>query len=311
MPEHSTRPYLWMLGGCVSFSVMAALAHAAGERCNWQTVAFFRSFLVLVFVGSYAVLTGTRLVFFRPRRLWVRSFAGSTSLVMTFYALAKLKASTVVTLTNTFPVWVAFLSWPVLGVLPSARVWVAVLGGVAGVYLIQMPHGEEHDIAIFVALAAAAATSVAMIGLHKLRGVNPNAVVVHFSAVATVAATSAFFLFERRSNAVPFYHPEALPLLLGVGLTASVGQMLLTRAFAHGDPSKVSVVGLSQVVFTLLIDVVISHHEVTETALAGTLLILAPTAWVMLERRRKPAPEPPPGSSPELALAAEPVENGE
>ncbi|HKB01604.1 MAG TPA: DMT family transporter, partial [Gemmataceae bacterium] len=96
-----------------------------------------------------------------------------------------------------------------------------------------------------------------------------------------------------------------------VGLTASLGQMLLTRAFAHGEPSKVSVVGLSQVVFTLLIDVIVSHHEVKWPALTGTLLILAPTAWVMLERRRKPAPEAPPGSSPELALAAEPVENGE
>src|SRR5688572_401712 len=112
-----------MLGGCVCFAIMAALAHAAGERCDWQTVAFFRGFLVLVFVGAYAIARGTRLVFFRPRRLWVRSIAGSTSLVMTFYALAKLKASTVVTLTNTFPVWVAVLSWPLLGVLPSARVW--------------------------------------------------------------------------------------------------------------------------------------------------------------------------------------------
>jgi drug/metabolite transporter (DMT)-like permease len=300
-----------MLGGCVSFSIMSALAHAAGDRCDWQTVAFFRSSLVLLFVGTYSVATGTKLVFFRPRRLWVRSFAGSTSLVMTFYALAKLKASTVVTLTNTFPVWVAVLSWPVLGVLPSARVWLAVLGGVLGVYLIQMPHGAGDDIAIFVALAAAAATSIAMIGLHKLKGVNPNAVVVHFSAVAMLASTSAFFLFERRPDAEPFYHPEPLALVLGVGLTASVGQMLLTRAFAHGDPSKVSVVGLSQVVFTLLIDVVVSHHQVTATALAGTLLILAPTAWVMLERRRKAAPDAPPGSSPELALAAEPVQNGE
>jgi drug/metabolite transporter (DMT)-like permease len=311
VPEHSTRPYVWMLGGCVCFSVMAALAHAAAARCDWQTVAFCRGFLVLVFVGTYSVLTGTKLVLFRPRRLWIRSFAGSTSLVMAFYALGRLEASTVVTLTNTFPVWVAVLSWPVLGVLPSARVWFAVLGGVLGVYLIQMPHGGEDDVAILVALASAAATSVAMIGLHKLKGVNPNAVVVHFSAVATLASTSAFFLFERRPGSVPFYDPQVLWLLLGVGLSASVGQMLLTRAFAHGEPSKVSVVGLSQVVFTLLIDVVISHHEVTLTALVGTLLILAPTAWVMLERRRKPAPEGPPGSSPELALAAEPVENGE
>ena len=308
MPQRSVRPYLWMLAGCGCFAVMSTLAHAAGQRCNWQTVAFFRAFLVLVFVGTYTVATGTKLVFFRPRRLWIRSMAGSLSLVMAFYALSKLEASTVVTLTNTFPIWVAFLSWPVLGVWPTARVWLAVIGGVVGVYLIQMPHGADNDFAIVLALASAAATSVAMIGLHKLRGVNPNAVVVHFSAVATVASTTAFFLFERRSSAMHFYESEAILLLLGVGLTASVGQMLLTRAFAHGDPSRVSVVGLSQVVFTLLIDVAVSGHQVTPLALAGTLLILAPTAWVMLEpRRRAPAVPKPAGSSPDIALAADPT----
>src|SRR5262245_34238236 len=301
-----------MLGGCGCFAIMSALAHEAGERCNWQTVAFFRGFLVLVFVGTYTVATGTRLVFFRPRRLWIRSMAGSLSLVMAFYALARLEASTVVTLTNTFPIWVAFLSWPVLGAWPSGRVWIAVLGGVAGVYLIQMPHGGEDDFAILLALASAAATSVAMMGLHKLRGVNPNAVVVHFSAVATAASATAFFLFERRPSAAPFYRPDALLLLLGVGLTASGGQMLLTRAFAHGDPSRVSVVGLSQVVFTLIIDVVVSHHQVTPIALIGTLLILAPTAWVMLEpRRRAPAVPKPAGSSAALALAADPTGKSE
>ena len=288
MPQRSVRPYLWMLAGCGSFAVMSALAHAAGERCSWQAVAVCRAFLVLLFVGTYTVARGHRLVFFRPRKLWVRSFAGSLSLVMTFYALSKLPASTVVTLTNTFPVWVAVLSWPVLGVLPSGRVWLAVLGGVAGVYLIQMPHGAADDFAIGLALLAAGATSVAMIGLHKLRGVNPNAVVVHFSAVATVASLSAFAFFDRRTDGLPVYHPEVLALLLGIGLTASLGQMLLTRAFAAGDPAKVSVVGLSQVVFTLAIDVGVSHHELTGTALLGTLLVVAPTAWVMLERKRRP-----------------------
>lgn len=307
MPQRSHRPYLWMLAGCVSFSVMAALAHAAGQRCDWQTVAFVRAFLVLALVGTFSVATGSRLVFLRPRKLWVRSLAGSISLVMTFFAFSRLPASTVATLTNTFPVWVAVLSWPLLGVFPRPRVWAAVLGGVAGVYLIQMPHGGENDFAIAIALLAAGATSVAMIGLHKLREVNSNAVVVHFSAVATVVSSSSFFLFERRPDAIPFYHPDALPLLLGVGLTASVGQMFLTRAFAHGDPSKVSVVGLAQVVMTLLIDVVVSGQPVTGLALAGTLLILAPTAWVMLERRRRRKAHP--VHAPTPALVPDPAGN--
>jgi drug/metabolite transporter (DMT)-like permease len=88
-----------------------------------------------------------------------------------------------------------------------------------------------------------------------------------------------------------------LVLLLGVGVAASVGQMFLTRAFALGDPARVSVVGLSQVVFSLVIDVTVGGRDVTTMTLLGTLMILAPTAWLMLERTR-PAPPRDPGREP-------------
>lgn len=291
---HGQRPYIWMLGGCCCFAVMSILAHAASEHCPWQVVALFRSFLVLCFVGTYAKVTRTPLFFLRPRRLWFRSIAGSFSLVSAFCALAKLPPSMVVTLTNSFPIWVAILSWPLLGLLPSGRVWVAVLGGIVGVYLIQRPEASENDFAIVIALGSAVFTSLAMIGLHKLKEVNPNAVVVHFSMVATLFSTSAFFLFPLREDVEPFYEPLTLALLIGVGLSASCGQMLLTRAFAAGEPAKVSVVGLSQVVIALLIDVLIMNQHVTTSALVGTILILIPTAWVMLERKpvAKPLPIP-------------------
>lgn len=287
MSSPSLRPYLWMVAGCACFAVMSVLAHAAGERCDWQTVAFFRSSLVLAFVGLYSVATRTELVLFRPRQLWLRSLAGSFSLVLGFYALARLPASTVTTLTSTYPIWVALLSWPMLRVLPTPRVWLGVMGGVLGVYLIQQPHGGEDDFAVFVALVSACSTSVAMLGLHRVKGVSPNAIVVHFSAVAAVFSALAFVLFDLKADAVPVYDPAVLGLLLGVGLMASGGQMFLTRAFAHGDPARVSVVGLSQVVFTLLLDVALTGYEVTAPVLGGTLLILAPTAWVMAERRRR------------------------
>ena len=43
-------PYLWMLAGCFFFAVMGMLAHAAGNRCEWQVVALLCSLLVVVLV---------------------------------------------------------------------------------------------------------------------------------------------------------------------------------------------------------------------------------------------------------------------
>jgi len=79
--------------------------------------------------------------------------------------------------------------------------------------------------------------------------------------------------------------------LLGVGVSATFGQLFLTRAFAHGDPAKVSVVGLSQVVFTLVIDLVWGEIEMTQRLALGMMMVLLPTALVMLERKKVPPAE--------------------
>jgi len=274
------KPYLWMLAGCVSFSIMAALANQAGQVFAWQWVALLRALLVFVFVVVYALHAKQPLVFWRPYTLWMRSIAGSISLVASFYALTRLPISTVLTLTNTFPIWVAVLSWPMLGIIPPGRVWLAMLAGITGVWFIEQPEGEGPQFALMMALIASVATAIAMLGLHKLKGVNSSAVVVHFAMVATLFCIVTFFIFPLEERPLPWEHLHGTFLLLGIGITATVGQVFLTKAFAAGDPSRVSIIGLTQVVFALLIDMGQDRSFTTKTLL-GMLLIVAPTAWVM------------------------------
>jgi len=277
-------PYLWMLIACFFFTVMGALAHKAGEWCDWQTVAMSRCLLVVVFVGIYARLSGAPLVFWRPRVLWMRSIAGSLSLVASFYALTRMPISTVLTLTNMFPLWVALLSWPMLRVWPAPRVWFALVLGILGVWLIQQPQAGGPPLALFVAIFASLATSVAMLGLHRLHDLDPRAVVVHFAMVATIFCIAAFLVLPLDPGPLPFWHWKPLLFLTGIGITASVGQVFLTKAFTGGDPAKVSVVGLSQVVFAVIFDRLMGH-EFDELSLVGMALILTPTAWIMRRQR--------------------------
>jgi len=67
--------------------------------------------------------------------------------------------------------------------------------------------------------------------------------------------------------------------------------MFLTLAFAAGAPAKVSVVGLTQIVFALTFDVFLFNHPVDRVTLLGTGLVIAPTAW-LLTRPRTPTPAP-------------------
>jgi drug/metabolite transporter (DMT)-like permease len=318
MTQPDARPYVWMVCGTFSFSVMAVLAEYLTRRpapgspplCDWQTVAVFRAALVAVFGALLAWQAGVRLVWFRPWRLWVRSVAGSCSMVCAFYAFGHLPSSDVVTLSNTFPIWVAVLSWPLYGHLPGWKTGAAILVGVIGVALVEQPHLESGNLGVFAALASAGFTAVAMLGLHRLNDIDPRAVVVHFSAVATVFCGVAFLVTPRAEPVERVVETGVLLKLLGIGVSATIGQVFLTLAFGRGAPAKVSVVGLTQVVFVMAMCAWAFDRIPNEVALAGTALVLAPTAWLLTQSKATSDAPHEDGVPAELKRESEPEDVG-
>jgi drug/metabolite transporter (DMT)-like permease len=276
------RAYLFMLLSSLSFATMGALSHLAGERCDWHLVAVARGSLAFVFTLALSLAAGVRLVLFRPALLWMRSIAGSLGVLFAFYALTHLPISTALTLSNTVPVWVTLLAWPVLGQRPRASVWVAVATGLVGIVLIQRPEAGGERLAAALALANALSTSVSMIGLNRLGGVDARAVVTHFSGVATVFTVGFMLLSGGRVDYGSLGDARTLALLLGVGFSATVGQLAMTRAFALGNPSRVSVVGLMQIVFALVFDLLFWQRQFGPLVVLGIALVVAPSAWLML-----------------------------
>ncbi|GDY07110.1 MAG: DMT family transporter [Planctomycetota bacterium] len=279
-------PYLWMLCGAFAFTVMSTLAHLVRDRFAWQAIAIGRSSVPFVLTGLSAMLAGGQLVVFGPRALWLRSLAGSTSLVCTFYALTRLPVADALTLTNLFPIWIALLSWPLLHQRPGAFVWGCVVSAVCGVVLIQQPHSPDGNLATFTALIASFTSALAMIGLHRVQGVDTRAIVWHFSAVSLIFAGLAMGLLDGR---MPVEQQPRTWVswveLFGVGASATIGQLCLTKAFTLGVPSRVAVVGLSQVFFALIFELVLENRDYNKASLLGMLLVLAPTAVLLLQRR--------------------------
>jgi drug/metabolite transporter (DMT)-like permease len=211
------------------------------------------------------------------------------SLLCTFFALAQLPTSEVMTLTNTLPIWVALLSWPLLRLRPTLSVWVAAVCGVCGVALIQAPHFNadiKATSAVVLSLTAALTSAVAMLGLHRLKGLDPWAVVVHYSGVSTLFVLASWAI-GGPPDLGGLAEKKTLLLLLAVGMAATLGQLCVTRAFTSGQPMRISVVGLMQVVFALGLDLLFEGPNVQLITLAGIGLVLAPTAWMMIDRSSK------------------------
>ena len=288
MGSRSFAPYVWMLAGCFCIAWMGQFAHLLQGSCDWRVIALARSSLAFLFAFGLARLSGAELVLWKPGALWLRGCASSVSLLCTFFALARLPSSEVMTLTNTFPIWVALLSWPLLRVRPTASVWLAAGFGVLGVVLIQSPHpgsATGATLALALSLTAALTNAVAMLGLHRLQGVHPWAVVTHYSGVATLVVLASWAV-GGLPDLSALGDGRTLLLLAGVGVAATAGQLCVTRAFTSSQPARVSVVGLMQIVFALGLDLAFGASGIGPMTVAGIGLILLPTAWMMAGRAK-------------------------
>lgn len=271
-----------MLWASFAFTLMATFSRWAGEYSDWRLIAFARASLAFVFALLLAQAIGAKLVFWQPRILWMRSCAGSISMFCNFYALAHLPVSDTLTLMNTAPIWVTLLSWLIFKQKPTIGIILAVLTSFVGIVFIQQPHFQDGKFAILMALIGAVTTSIAMLGLSRLQSVDPRAIVVHFSAVASVSTLTLLLLTGPDNSFAPLQNRQAVILLVLIGAGGVLGQIGMTMAFAKGHATRISVVALSQILFGLLFDLVLWDRRFNWISLFGMLLVVAPTAWILL-----------------------------
>jgi drug/metabolite transporter (DMT)-like permease len=279
-------PYFWMLWSAVSFATMGALSKILAEASDWRFLAFVRAALMLLFAVAIGLATRTTFIFRGTPMLWMRSLVGSLSMISTFYTLTHLPFSEATTLIKSYPLWVALLSWAVLKERPSGKVWIAIIVGLAGVALVAQPHFDEARIALATGVLSSIATAVVMLGLNRLASVDARSIVIHFAMAATVICAGVFAFWGRGRPIGALGHSGNLGMLLGMGLMGTVGQIALTRAFALGEPSRVSVVGLSEMLFGAAYDRILWHRSFGWVTLAGMALVAAPTAWLLATTNR-------------------------
>ena len=288
MAEKKQGPmaYVWMTCAMLAFASMGALAHGLRTQFGWEIIALARSVVMLTASSLLVVAGGVKLRLLRPSALWIRSIAGTMSMLCVFYSFTRLPVAIVVTLLNIAPVWVAILSWRLLKHVVGRGVWLAIVIGLAGVVLIQQPELAQGNFAVLVPLGASFLVAIVMISLHRLKDVDHRAVVFHLAVVSVFACMAALLVSGFKMAPQISHEPIAWLMLMGVGLASTTGQLLLTTAFASGPPAKLSVVGLSQVGFAMMYDVLVWGHQFDLLALLGIVLVIAPTAWLLVRERR-------------------------
>jgi drug/metabolite transporter (DMT)-like permease len=266
----------WMLVAAALFGVMGVLVKIASPDFSSAELVFYRSLFGLVSVYLIILLRTRTVVAALATSHWQahvrRAFSGFAALVLFFYAVAHLPLPTAVTLNYTAPLFLAALTTLWLGERQTKGLAFAVVLGFIGVVILLRPRmANEDDWALWMGLASGMLAAVAYMNVRALGrlGEPEWRIVFYFALISTLGAAVSMLWYGAHWPTL-----SRVPLLLAIGITATLAQLAMTRAYRLGNTLVVGSLAYATVGFSVLYGMLFFHDSLSGQSWGGIGLIL-------------------------------------
>lgn len=262
---------LWMIGGLVSLSLMAIGARElAGQMTTFQ-ILFFRSVISLVVI-TLIIYKSKKSRLFSSKRIKlhiVRNVFHFIGQYGWFLGLGLLPLAHVFALEFTVPLWTLVIAALFLKEGITARKIIAVLFGVAGVYVILKPGVEIVDTASIIVLIAAIGYSVSHVTTKALSNTEDSLTVLFYMCL--IQLPIGFFLTIN-----DWVFPDLVQWLwLGVvGLTALTAHYCITNAMKLADAGVVVTLDFLRLPLIAVVGVIFYNEAFEIAVIVGASLML-------------------------------------
>ena len=263
---------LWMLVAGFMFACMGLFVKLGAAHFTSTELVFYRSLFGLIV--TFLFLTSCRMPLTTVHwkiHCW-RGLFGLGGLLLFFYCLTQLPLATAVSLNNTWPLFLIVLATLILKEHLHWPLACAVMLGFTGVLLLLQPTLNENQLfAGLLGVISGFLASIAHFNVKQLGklGESDWLVVFYFTLISTII--TGIWLTLTQFSAIT---PHNLLLLIGVGLTATLAQLALTRAYRMGKTMVIGALAYSTVLFSGLWDVYFWEEVLPISAWAGMGLII-------------------------------------
>jgi len=241
-----------MVVSALFFAAMGEAVKMASVHLSNAMVVFLRNALGLVVLLPWALRVG-------PRGL--HTVAWREHLVRGLAGLA-------IVLNYSLPLFVPLIARAWLREEVPPRLWPALGLGFLGIVLILRPGVGIFRPAALAALVAAVLAALAQVGVRRLTQTEPiSRIVFYFASISTVVSGLPLF----KAWTTP--EPHLWPVLVALGVLATLAQLVMTRAYAHAPAAQVGPFIYSAVVFAGLMDWWLWGRVPDAAFVAGAVLV--------------------------------------
>lgn len=272
---------LWMLFASFVFSIMGVCVKLASEMYSTIDIVMYRGMVGVIFMVALTRLQGGTLkTSFPLHHLW-RGVVGVAALALWFYSIGKLPLATGMTLNYMAPVWIAAILF-LLGWWrgESKFEWglaVAIAFSFAGVTMLLRPSFQADQwFAGLIGLASGVLSAFAYLQVRKLGqlGEPEYRVVFYFSLVGFIVGLLGTFAGGGTTH-WDAHSTKGLLLLLSIGVTATIAQIAMTRAYRLGSTLVTANLQYSGIIFSSVWGILVWGDVLSWHGWLGIMIILA------------------------------------
>ncbi len=230
------------------FGCMGVLVKLSASSFSSIELVFYRSLIGFLAISLIVGLRRLPVSTVNWKNHCWRGLSGLGSVLMLFYCITQLPLATAVTLNYTSPLFLALLTTLIMKDHFHWLLAVAVVLGFAGVVILLSPSLQEDQWGGgLIGLASGFFAAIAYLNIKQLGNLGePEWRIVFYFTLISTFISGICMLF----NTIHPITPVSFLLLLGIGTTATLAQLALTRAYRTGKILVVGALAYSTVVFS-------------------------------------------------------------
>lgn len=272
-----------MLASAVAFTVMTTLVKFLGDDYPATLQTFYRQAFGLI-VMLPVILRDPAGAFrtTRPGILLFRSLAGTTGMILSFYAYQKMPLADANALSFTRTLWVVPLAAFVLKESVGPRRIAATVVGFLGAMLMLQPaaHGEFGWPAL-AALTSALLLALTVTGMKYMSRDHTTTTLMAWSATLGFVLALAPALLVWRWPTL-----WDLVLLALMGILGTITQACYIHGMSEGDAAVMAPVDYTRLVFAIILGYLAFSEIPSPLTMAGAGIIIAATLYITLRESR-------------------------